>query len=117
MEISRRLLGLVCDHGVFRLSMSVARPSPACTTRPTMERHRSSRWRTHRMKNLSAQAVSGQSRQQCGTCSTCGCRRAACGCQPPAPWSLPQPCLLQRTGFKLGGWLEQGITFNDHHSD
>jgi hypothetical protein len=25
---------------------------------------------------------------------------------------LPQPCCLQRKGIKIGGWLEQGITFN-----
>jgi hypothetical protein len=30
----------------------------------------------------------------------------------PKPWSLPQPYVLQRLGFKMGGWLEQGITFN-----
>ena len=46
-----------------------------------------------------------------------GCQHAACACQHDAPWSLPQPCLLQRTGFKVGGWLQQGITFNSHHSD
>ncbi len=37
---------------------------------------------------------------------------AACACQPDAPWSLPQPCLFQQTGIKLGGWLQQGITLN-----
>jgi len=48
---------------------------------------------------------------QGSSCSgTCGAGQA------DAPWSLPQPCLLQRTGFRLGGWIEQGITFNDHHS-
>lgn len=28
------------------------------------------------------------------------------------PWSLPQPCCLQRHGIKIGGWIDQGITFN-----
>jgi hypothetical protein len=28
------------------------------------------------------------------------------------PWTLPQPALFQRYGITLGGWLEQGITFN-----
>jgi hypothetical protein len=27
-------------------------------------------------------------------------------------WSLPQPCILQNLGIKMGGWIEQGITFN-----
>lgn len=30
----------------------------------------------------------------------------------PAPWKLPQPCLFQRWGIDLGGWVQQGITFN-----
>jgi hypothetical protein len=29
------------------------------------------------------------------------------------PWQLPQPCFLQRHGIKMGGWVEQGITFNN----
>ncbi len=40
------------------------------------------------------------------------CKCSACSCQPDAPWSLPQPCLFQQTGIKLGGWLQQGITLN-----
>lgn len=36
----------------------------------------------------------------------------AAGPAPPTPWTLPQPYLLQRLGVKVGGWLEQGITFN-----
>jgi len=32
----------------------------------------------------------------------------------PQPWTLPQPCVLQNMGIKVGGWLEQGITFNGH---
>lgn len=30
----------------------------------------------------------------------------------PDPWTLPQPRFLQRWGIRMGGWLEQGITFN-----
>ena len=33
------------------------------------------------------------------------------------PWSLPQPCLTQHLGFKVGGWLQQGITVNSDHPD
>jgi hypothetical protein len=29
-----------------------------------------------------------------------------------APWKLPQPSFLQNHGIVLGGWVEQGITFN-----
>jgi len=32
--------------------------------------------------------------------------------QGDEPWKLPQPDFFQRTGINLGGWLEQGITFN-----
>jgi hypothetical protein len=42
----------------------------------------------------------------CGVCDACGCAK---------PWTLPQPCLLQNLGFKVGGWLEQGTTFNTHN--
>jgi hypothetical protein len=38
-------------------------------------------------------------------------------CDPAPPWSLPQPRLLQQTGFKLGGWIQQGVTLNAHESD
>ncbi len=46
----------------------------------------------------------------CGHTGHCcpRCRKAAAA----EPWHLPQPCLLQRTGFVVGGWLQQGITFN-----
>ncbi len=29
-----------------------------------------------------------------------------------APWKLPQPALFQRAGINMGGWIQQGITFN-----
>jgi len=31
---------------------------------------------------------------------------------PLANLKLPQPCTLKRLGIQIGGWLEQGITFN-----
>ena len=41
------------------------------------------------------------------------CQCQSCGdCAGPKPWSIPQPCVLQNLGIKLGGWLQQGITFN-----
>jgi hypothetical protein len=33
----------------------------------------------------------------------------------PKPWHLPQPCVLQNLGINLGGWLQQGITFNSRN--
>ena len=32
---------------------------------------------------------------------------------PDQPWTLPQPCFFQRHNIRMGGWLEQGITFNN----
>ena len=34
---------------------------------------------------------------------------------PPQPWTLPQPPALQNHGIRLGGWLQQGITFNSRN--
>ena len=35
---------------------------------------------------------------------------------PAAGWHLPQPCFFQQHGIKLGGWVQQGITFPDRFS-
>jgi len=32
----------------------------------------------------------------------------------PKPWTIPQPAALQKMGIRVGGWLEQGITFNGY---
>ena len=53
----------------------------------------------------------------CGgdTCAPSCCEPTGCGASCGTccePWSLPQPCCLQSKGIKLGGWLQQGITFN-----
>ncbi|MGQ9573824.1 MAG: outer membrane beta-barrel protein [Thermoguttaceae bacterium] len=37
---------------------------------------------------------------------------AGCCPDPDAPWKIPQPWLLQRLGIEVGGWVQQGITFN-----
>jgi hypothetical protein len=52
-----------------------------------------------------------------GSLACCGCEQADCGCccSSCPPWTLPQPCLLQNLGIKVGGWLQQGITFNPHN--
>jgi hypothetical protein len=36
---------------------------------------------------------------------------------PPKPWQLPQPCFLQRNKIVMGGWIDQGITFNNLNPD
>jgi hypothetical protein len=33
-------------------------------------------------------------------------------CAPPGPWHLPQPCLFQTLGIKVGGWVQAGMTAN-----
>ncbi len=49
------------------------------------------------------------------------CSADGCGgwftCNPSEPWKLPQPCFLQKHKTVIGGWLEQGITFNDQGND
>jgi hypothetical protein len=47
----------------------------------------------------------------------CNCNRRCTACDSDAPWTLPQPCLLQNMGVKVGGWLEQGITLNPYNSN
>jgi hypothetical protein len=32
---------------------------------------------------------------------------------PPKPWHIPQPCFFQEHNIDMGGWLQQGITFNN----
>jgi len=55
------------------------------------------------------------------SCFDAGCPDDRCGgwlsCNPGQQWKLPQPDFLQRHNTVLGGWLQQGITFNDHHSN
>jgi hypothetical protein len=113
MDISQRFFGLLCVAAIACLPSTVVRAesgvynaaddgSPAVFT-------------VADIADDVAQPEKPVANCPCGSRS--GCRRAACSCQPDAPWTLPQPCLLQWTGFKLGGWVEQGITMNDHHSD
>jgi len=43
------------------------------------------------------------------------CGQNGCLCDSvcaPQPWTLPQPCFLQRHRIVMGGWVEQGVTFN-----
>ncbi|MBN2473051.1 MAG: porin [Pirellulales bacterium] len=48
-------------------------------------------------------------------CTDCRGCRARCGGCDPQPWKLPQPSCLQRNGIVVGGWLQQGITFNGNN--
>lgn len=32
--------------------------------------------------------------------------------EPPKPWKLPQPYFFQSHGIDMGGWVQQGITFD-----
>ena len=50
--------------------------------------------------------------------ASCKCGSACCtggglfACCPSKQWKLPQPCVLQRMGIAVGGWVQQGITYN-----
>ena len=53
------------------------------------------------------------------SCCEPSCCESCCGeCQPGCglgdPWTLPQPCLLQRHGIVVGGWVSSGIYGNAH---
>ncbi|HUT12672.1 MAG TPA: porin [Thermoguttaceae bacterium] len=54
----------------------------------------------------------GGCQEECGGCSAKG--GLLCGCPTDKPWTLPQPCFLKQRGITMGGWLQQGITFNEH---
>jgi len=51
--------------------------------------------------------------EACGGCSSKG--GLLCGCPLDKPWQLPQPCFLKQRRITVGGWLQQGITFNEHN--
>jgi len=57
-------------------------------------------------QNAPAQTTAPQY-EGCYGC-TGGCA-AACSAQP---WTLPQPCILQQHRIRVGGWVEQGYTYN-----
>lgn len=47
-----------------------------------------------------------------GSCDPCGVCSCGGGCELAGPWTMPQPCFFQNLGIRVGGWLEQGVTFN-----
>lgn len=52
-----------------------------------------------------------------GNCECGGCGTAWFPCCPREAWKLPQPGFLQKHNIVLGGWLQQGITFNANNPD
>jgi len=49
-------------------------------------------------------------------CVRCEHRSGRCAsCSASAPWKMPQPCFLQSHGIAIGGWIQQGITFNGNN--
>ena len=58
-------------------------------------------------------AMRGSGAGLCGGGSPGGCGSGAAAAGQP--WSLPQPCLTQALGFKVGGWLQQGFAVNSDH--
>lgn len=51
----------------------------------------------------------------------CDCPKGGCGlfggCNLGEPWKLPQPCALQNAGIAVGGWIQQGFTYNSREPD
>jgi len=45
-------------------------------------------------------------------CCDSGCGGIFRRWQERDPWTLPQPCFLERLGVRTGGWFEAGITMN-----
>lgn len=45
-------------------------------------------------------------------CCDSGCGGIFRNWQARDPWTLPQPCFLERLGVRTGGWFEAGITGN-----
>lgn len=91
---------------------AIASPSdvPAPTVQPSPQ---------IRMDELSEKPVVDKEIQ--GGCGDgCSAVDGSCGsglsnwfpCCPREGWKLPQPCFLQQHKTVLGGWLQQGITFN-----
>lgn len=40
----------------------------------------------------------------------------SCGRRPAGgSWKLPQPCVTRALGIDIGGWVQQGVTFNGSH--
>ena len=56
-------------------------------------------------------------KDEIGCADDCGDCGGWFACNPGKPWKLPQPCFLERHKTVIGGWLEQGITFNDKGND
>ncbi|MBC8873756.1 MAG: porin [Planctomycetes bacterium] len=45
----------------------------------------------------------------------CGVGCACTNCYLGEPWRMPQLCALQDRGIMVGGWIQQGITFNSRN--
>lgn len=59
-----------------------------------------------------SEPAAGQAPALSATDSANATAPAAGAAAAPAPWTLPQPCVLQRLGIIASGWLEQGATIN-----
>ena len=106
MEIPQRLLSLIC---VALFASSLAAAERALDDDPAPTEAGATASLDDCMPEFSARIAGCE-----GGCSACSCA----ACQKQAPWTLPQPCALQKMGIKVGGWLEQGITLNpDNPSD
>ena len=59
-------------------------------------------------------------RRACRSCNSCGDgffgRTCCCG-NLPDPWTIGQPCALQRRGITVGGWFSAGVYANEYDND
>ncbi len=107
MEIPRRLLSLICLAflaGPIMAAQSTLKDGPEVSEQSAVASLDDSETET----SADASGCNGGCRSRCSCCEPA----------PATPWALPQPCVMQQMGIKVGGWLQQGITLNpDNPSD
>lgn len=120
MEIPRHFFSWVCvlvfsSSGV--LAQSGMNSAAIGTGSGTLVSNSGCRMRLTDKDKTVGQFVNLRDGCQLDDCPNCSLSSASSGGGPSDPWTLPQPDVLQRMGIKVGGWLQQGITFNAHNSD
>lgn len=110
MEISRAFIGFACLLLAVRPATATQLLQPESLSAPVAAPLGAAD--TYADFDLASYA-GGSDLPSCVTAPSCQCGN----CQAGQPWTMPQPGILQRLGFHMGGWLEQGITLNPYNSD
>lgn len=120
MKITVHLAGIILLGGLLSTALAENAPlPPELGGRATI----TSGYLDYYAADEGASEAAGDAPAAGGTCTTCeesceSCCEGAgdccgsCGYCAPDPWRLPQPCFMQRMGITMGGWLDQGATFN-----